>query len=794
MSKTTGMALLGMAMLLSLEARGETVIPVVRADESRQNLLQEDGWGTYQAAFPFQREGEAFVCDNKTSAQAQGGLVQAVELNQKAPQPILASLWSKAQGVGGNRDLDYSLYLDLVYMDGESLWGQTASFEVGSHDWQRVNVTVFPTKPVKRVVFHMLFRSHTGKALFKSPWLNELTQPEGAVMLDGLAVKRSGEGTEGFWVRDAAADSDFHSLAGGEALGLKLKLEKTRRGEAEFFTGRLSDTTGKDRAVTLVYTTPVSGKDWRWLSNARHDVAAEPPQEYVTTTRFEGLGTERLSLYPFAAVGRGEEGQAVAMDMGRPAFFRVGFSAGSGELYVAYDVGLAPEKPEAEFGFCRYGFKGTEGFRGAVARLYELFPEYFRCRTPEQGNWMPFYRISRLTGWEDFGFKFKEGNDETAWDDAHGILTFRYTEPMTWWMRMPAEMPRTQEAALAEARRLAGTGDPKAQAWLTSGFVDRSGQFRALMRNDPWCNGAVWSMNSSPGIPGEVTDFKNKWNSQLRDKLYGEGRQGDLDGEYIDSSEGYVTAALDFRREHLAAARAALTFSTGDCRPAVFRGLIVYEYARALAEQVHPMGKLMMANGTPGQLCWLAPWLDVMGTEWDWNRRGKWGPPSDEQLLYRRVMCGPKPYCFLMNTDFTVFSHELVERYMKRCLAYGMFPGFFSHNAAEKPYFSQPELYNRDRDLFRKYLPLCKQVAEAGWQPVSRALSNDQAVYVERFGERYLTVFNDSGAKKDVVVTLTGKAPRQVRELVSGVALPLTDGKIGMTLAAEDVAVMALDY
>jgi len=35
---------------------------------------------------------------------------------------------------------------------------------------------------------------------------------------------------------------------------------------------------------------------------------------------------------------------------------------------------------------------------------------------------MPFAKISKVQGWEDFGFKFKEGNDETAWDDRHGII------------------------------------------------------------------------------------------------------------------------------------------------------------------------------------------------------------------------------------------------------------------------------------------------------------------------------------------------------------------------------------
>jgi hypothetical protein len=479
--------------------------------------------------------------------------------------------------------------------------------------------------------------------------------------------------------------------------------------------------------------------------------------------------------------------------MGRPAFFRVGFSAGLGELYIAYDLGLAKEKAAAEFSFCRFPFDGAEGFRGATVSFYTLFPEYFRCRTPRQGIWMPFYPISRVEGWQDFGFRFKEGNDETEWDDAHDIITFRYTEPMTWWMPMPRELPRTLEAALAEARRRASKGEAEARALLTSGCYDESGQLVARILREPWCDGAVWSMNSSPGIAGDVTDFKNKWNANLKETLYGKDRKGDLDGEYVDSSEGYVTAELDFRRQHLSAAQTPLAFSAGEFKPGIFRGLIAYEYVRAIAHDVHGMGKLMMANGTPDRLCWLAPWLDVMGTETDWNPGRKWRPMSDEELLYRRVLCGPKPYCFLMNTDFTAFSHELVEKYMKRCLAYGMFPGFFSHNASEGHYFSQPSLYNRDRDLFKKYVPLCRTVAEAGWQPITCARSNNPEVYVERFGQKYLTVFNDSSRQNRVIITLIGLPPGKARELVSGVQLPVTDGKLALTLGAEDVAVIAFD-
>jgi hypothetical protein len=297
-------------------------------------------------------------------------------------------------------------------------------------------------------------------------------------------------------------------------------------------------------------------------------------------------------------------------------------------------------------------------------------------------------------------------------------------------------------------------------------------------------------MNSMPGIQGDVTDFKNKWNPALRDQLYGPKRTGDLDGEYVDSSEGYVTDELDFRREHFAAADRPLTFSPDSHKPAIFRGLIAFEYVRALARDVHGMGKLMMANGAPTQLCWLCPLLEVMGTETDWNWGGKWRPMSDADLLYRRALCKGKPYCFLMNTDFGKFPPPLVEKYMKRCLAYGMFPGFFSADASTGQYFERPELYERDRPLFKKYVPLCKKVAEAGWEPLTKARSSDERVYVERFGERYLTVFNDSPERRTATITLDTDAPGSSRELVTDKPVAWREGKTELTLEPEDVAVI----
>ena len=766
--------------------------------QSGENLVKPDAWGPYQKGF--QREGDAWMCTNGDDLKAQRGVTQTVTLNQTKPSPIVATAWSRAEGVTGSSDGDYSIYLDITYTDGTNLWGQIAPFTAGTHDWQQRRITVIPDKPVKAVHFNLLLRNHGGKAWFRAPELRVSQSPNNAYTFDGLAIEALGQSQEGFQIRDVAAGGDFLRVNGkpdatgrlqAKSLGVDIQCQETKQGNATFFDVTLtSENPAQDRAVTLLYALPVAAKDLQWLNGQRRPTPTEPGREYIEAWGAR-VGRGRLSRYPLAAVADVRQGTALGIDMARPAVYRVAYHAGTNELYLAYDIGLTREKPTAKLRFCRFTFEPSWGFRAALAQYYAMFPEQFRCRTPQQGLWMPFAAISKVKGWEDFGFKFKEGNDETKWDDEHGIITFRYTEPMTWWMGMPKEMPRTIDAALAEAKRLAAQGNREAQALLSSGMHDAAGNFAARLLDTPWCNGAVWSMNSMPGIASEVTDFKNKWSPAIRESLYGPKRNGDLDGEYIDSSEGYVTEELDFRREHFAAADAPLTFSPEESKPAIYRGLVAFEYARGLADDVHRMGKLMMANGTPCQLCWLTPLIDVMGTETDWNPEGHWQPMVDSELFYRRALCKGKPYCFLMNSQFDRFSKEITEKFMQRSLAYGMFPGFFSADASTGHYFTRPELFDRDRPLFKKYVPLCKLVAEAGWEPITAARSSDEHVYVERFG-RYLTVFNDSPERRTTTIALEGKSPATTRELVGGGTVTWNNGEASMTLESQCVAVIEL--
>ncbi len=742
----------------------------------------------------FKQEAEIYTCDNGMDASVQHGISWFVTLNQAEAVPIAASAEAKVIAAEGSVNADFSLYIDLKYMDGSSLWGQKSAFdpdpEVG---WQKREVVITPDKPVRSLSIYLLFRNRTGKVLFKNPRFGTL---DGDAMLrfDNVLIEQIQPPQKGFMLRDVAAGSDFVAIT-EEALGVRLSCKKRSLKNAVFYDLTLEDLTGKDRALTLVYTHPLTGSKLTWLHDLRRSVQLKDKKiEVANTVHCEVGSCGQLSLYPFGAVASDGSGVAVALDPSTPVIFRTGCQPQTRELFLSCDIGLAPEKPTATFSICEYEFDPAGEFRAALARYYELYPEAFKTRIKEQGIWMPFAAISKVEGWQDFGFRFKEGDSETAWDDAHNILTFRYTEPMTWWMRMNDDSEHTLKRAEQEARSSADAGNKQALAWVSSSFEDAKGRIPGQIRDTPWCKGVVWSMNSAPGVVGDITDFKNKWNPEYIEKQYGAARKAECDGEYIDSAEAYVTEALNFRRSHFAGMERPLCYSLRSHKVAIYKGMIGFEYIRALERAMRQQGHYMMANSTPNRWFWLAPLLDVMGTETDWNRNG-WNPMSDDQLLYRRALCGKKPFCFLMNTDFSKFSFECSEKFMKRCLAYGMFPGYFSSDASTGHYFSRPELYNRDRPLFKKYVPLCKLVAEAGWEPLTGAVSDNVDVIVERFGENqklcYLTVYNLSESSQSATLKLTTLTELTAcRELIHESAIVWKNQQSSFELPPGDIRVL----
>jgi len=878
--------LAGLGLAITSEVEGaEPAMRVVRTGGSSVKLLRNGdfeeaaggklaGWSAAPQGYSLGKgEGrngsQALRCENPKESDWIGAS-QSIELNRTNAAPLVVRGWSKAEDVSGGSDSGYSLYADILYMDGSTLWGQTASFHAGTHDWEQREMVILPEKPVKVLTLHCLLRGHSGRVWFDDVAAEETKAEEGAVLFQGAAVwpaqrpggpagpasalatrdglemelrdgavaslraggrELAGTAPSGFLARDAAADSDFYSLAGGDCPELGLRLRSAFHAEADHIVveGRVADLRGADRAITLVFALPVDAAGWHWGDDIRRSRLIGGRGEFANAVAVRGGATGSESLYPLAAIYNDQAGLALALDMAQPAQFRVGYHAGTRQLYIAYDFGLARETEHfpgaADFRFVLFRFDPRWGFRAAFEKLMKVFPDYFYARAREQGLWMPFTDVSTVQDWQDFGFKFHEGNGNVAWDDAHGILSFRYTEPMTWWMRLGADAPRTMAEALRTRDDLArnGKGSERQMALVSrvAAMWDETGQPCLLFRNEPWCNGAVWSLNPNPALPaspggaaasehdggergGEAAGCNEAtvcWNESIKQTLYGPQARGQLDGEYLDSLEGYVTADLNFRRDHFRYTSVPLTFSSDTRKPALCKGLAVFEFTKWFCDDVHRLGKLTFANGVPYRFTYLCPWLDVMGTETDWLYQGKYHPASDTQMSLWRTMAGGKPYLLLMNTDYNAFTPEWVERYFQRSLFYGMWPGMFSHNAADNPYWQNPKWYNRDRPLFKKYLPLVRRVAEAGWQPVPHAACDNDRIWVERFGPDadgavYLTLYNDTGERqagglRADAPALRASGPFSARELVSGAAL---DGGTAwqVSLGPQEAQVMRL--
>lgn len=854
-------------LLANLKAWPAPVLRVV-TNSSGTALLRNGTFEELQASWPtgwhlfdrgFQcapgagrRGSTAILCENETEAGASGAS-QTLVLNRTNAAPLVVRGWSRADGVTGGTDGGYSLYVDLTYEDGTPLWGQTADFRCGTHDWERREFVILPEKPVKSLTLHCLFRGHAGRAWFDDLSLDELRAADSAVRFQGATFQpmvnpvspapkpkltpatRDGlqlglrdnavtslrlEGRElalpsafgGFLVRDAATNSDFCSFENGTCpeLGLKLNVQFKPEADHLTITGRVTDTTGRDRAVTLVFALPLDARDWRWGDDIRRSRVISGSGEYANVVGVRCGATGTLSLYPLGAVWNDHTGLALALDMAHPAQYRVSYHAGTRQLSMAYDFGLVQQTDRfpsgADFQFVLYRFEPRWGFRAAFQKLMQIFPADFEVRARQQGLWMPFTDVSTVPGWQDFGFRYHEGNNNVPWDNAHGVLSFRYTEPMTWWMAMKPDLPRTPAAAFGVRDQLAGGSNPEqhrfAEAAQVAAMFDETAAPELVFRNEPWCHGAVWSLNPNPYLPGAVNAATLHWNEAIQQQLYGPSANGRLDGEYLDSLEGYVTADLNFRREHFHYTTVPLTFSADTYQPALFKGLAVAEFTRWIAADVHGLGKLMFANGVPYRFTFLCPWLDVLGTETDWQREGHYQPVPLSQTDLWRTMAGAKPYLLLMNTDFDIFGPAMVEKYFQRALFYGMWPGFFSPNAADHAYWQNPKWYDRDRTRFQKYLPLIRRVAEAGWQPVTDATCANEAVLVERFGPDaggavYFTLFNDTAQEQSGDLRCDAKALRLphgcvARELIGGKPLLPADGGWGFQLAPQEVKVLCV--
>jgi hypothetical protein len=621
-------------------------------------------------------------------------------------------------------------------------------------------------------------------------------------------------------------------------LGLELAATFTEQPDAIFCEGILRDTSGSDRAVVLSFALPLDATNWQWWDNLRVARRVDPKTAtfYAATIRYGTRGEH--SLYPFCALNTDDAGIALGIPLDLPVIHRFVYDAAQKQLRVEWDLGLSPDggtrdkghgtgqrqTSTAIFRFAIYALDEPKwGMRAAADKFYRLFPESFRVRVKRFGIWMPFTDIAQITDFEDFGFAYHEGAQNPDFNRRHGIYNFRYEEPWSAWFFLPPDAPTDMTLEQLFAYPQKREQHPNlAEIIKACGIQDEQGRFSMRTeKTDPvhWAGGQTlynFLVNADPDIGrGEGRETRDGvTKAAVMDKtLQTVLTDARLDGIYFDGFGEWVMPNENYRRDHWRVADFPLTFSWRTKRPTQLAAFGIYEYLAYAAEQLHAAGKLVMANGFGYGFPFHAHWVDVGGNEIRWTRQ------RDDFAFfdYRRVLAYRKPFLPLNNEFFDrEFTGEIAEEYFRWALFYGFLPSCFAPGAgAFGNYWNTPEFHNRDRHLFRRYVPLIVRLCEAGWEPVTHAWSDNERVLVERFGRwsdgnLHFTIHNASDQLQNAIIAIDaaklGLKERDARNLTIWVltdlkTFPFAVGStkfspltilLGGTLAPRETAVLWL--
>ncbi len=530
----------------------------------------------------------------------------------------------------------------------------------------------------------------------------------------------------------------------------------------------------------------VKGNKWSWFSGLDKSISMKGKQIYCDTIpartvlppdgAFNGkdltdggygnpVGRGTISYYPLCATGIDEAGQALGVDMELPLIYRLSASVSEG-LVAEFDLATSPLTTKfpgrAFFSLCRFDFDQIWGMRAALKKYYSIYPESFKKRVVTEGIWLPFTPLRSIPRWEDFGFAFHE----TSWgssddlngvktptilsDKGTGVLSFQYTEP--WDLQLPVRIKTLGYNEIISG----GTFSRENRFFLdVSATYDRKGNWQMRRLETPWFKSG-WAVSITTNCDPDLPGF-NKYRYVMKDEIEPALRMN-VDGIYFDSMEWNWHHDLNYREDHFASADYPLTFSAADGRPVIWNFSSEFKFMKRIADDMHSQGKLAMGNGHA-----LNPFaaanLDLFGAELSWYSSDDHNATA---LDFKRAISFQKPIVFLLNEGlndkaFTEAPYSGYEIYFEKMLAYGFFPSFFSVDASTDPYWLDKKKIENGRPFFRKYIPLIRTIAAAGWEPVTYAKTNTDEVRIERFGqnaELYFTLRNNGSKYASCTIDL----------------------------------------
>ncbi len=589
--------------------------------------------------------------------------------------------------------------------------------------------------------------------------------------------------SSGFFIRDVGKGADFIRPAGyatqlhkriwqigrSQFMQLMYDLSYTAKEDYIEINGTIKNLVEEDRAITVYFALPIDATGWQFWRDIRSSTSVLADKiEYRNGGRTGSAGW--CSNYPISVIS-GDINLSFGIKLDEPRIVRMTYNADVNLYFIAFDLALSPKTKKipnkAKFSFIIFKSPPEWGFRSAIKRYYDFYPAFFKKRVDREGNWLVASSVlSEDTSPLDFGLMFHHSLVDVDWGDQLGIYSCDYFNPKVkvyclWDAKVEPSVAAIEEALRADDNTLPFQASSKDVKLISnSALYDESGQLYDSVNKVGWFVDKIWGnadengwawcgvfrLNPDPDIPYGSGQSAYSMILKRADDYKKMGMI--TDGVSFD---GISTSFVNFREKHFEYVDYPLSFDYTSKRPVIIDAFSNYECLKYIADHQHLLGKIIMANGFPSHYMYGSHLIDSGNDESS-------KPFSDSHANLARTLLYQKPYSCMLKGDFSSLDvRSMLGSYMRKSLFYGIYLTVYnvSGGGEDSNYFEHPEWYDNDRYIFKKYIPLIRNLSLAGWEPITYTRSSDEEVFVERYGEYfeddlYFTLLNSTNTLKAI--------------------------------------------
>lgn len=566
--------------------------------------------------------------------------------------------------------------------------------------------------------------------------------------------------------------------------------------------GELENLTGKDRGLWMGFNVPVNTTGWKWGKTLSISPVIEKERPAYA---------ESNNLVPIPAVWTDKGGIALCIPPTDPCVFEVGADAEGIRIQMAFGLSTNTSKfpSKAPFRFRIYSIDGTWGFRDALAKYYDWYPEYYQIEPKVMTA------LGHHHDWINMNYVKEDIKTDRQIDPGlKEYLAYTKTSARIQGLKNAKELKTNEQfldaiAKTTTIQHYEKDGDPNSlllkegrAALINSICYNPDGSFGVYKSTD---NGVDFPHNCDPDLFADKVPHAPVYADMYLRKAEDLRKVGNFIGIHWDRLGGWSNF-LNYRRDHFAYIDHPLTFDQegGACIHTQFTNYELFDAYRLLLKQgglfheaagMKEFGWGKDANRPAGQsrtgMFFLA---SVVAGGW---QEGSFKPIELGGFDFERMVVGRKSYRI---SSGNIPAHkesptlDVIKNALAKTTAYGFAcpvqvlyfypPG---HPGYDKDYswYTKPE----HKALWDKYEPANLAIRLAGWEPVTYATSNSSAVQLQRFGRGetiYLTVWGpespDSVEIEVDAAKLGLKEKPSFTELVSDTKMKITKSTKGWTL------------